>query len=375
MDIYEEILSALKQEDHFMLATIISTSGSTPAAALSKMLVKREGIVSIGTVGGGCMEGEVLLHANRLYDSGRTEVCTFTLNEEDVEHGLICGGSLDVLIEPITREDLPLITAVKVLREEGEDCVLARVLKNDGSVKHKFIIRINDLENWNNGMMENVASINPLFQHSIPEILRRTYRHQQTALIPFDGGELILEPTAGTPKLIIFGGGHVSKYVSRSASMAGFNVTIVDDREKYANKLRFPEATRLIAADFPDAFNQLTIKPSTYIVIVTRGHQYDEEVLRLALGTPANYIGMIGSKRKVFTTFEHLAERGVSLESLRRVHAPIGIDIGALTAEEIGISIVAQLIYARRGEKQPLRDKSTEMSELFHLLEQKPHFV
>ena len=96
MDIYEEILSALKQEDHIMLATIISTTGSTPAAAFSKMLVKRGGIVAVGTVGGGCMEGEVLLHANRFYDSGKAEVCTFTLNEDDIEHGLICGGSLDV---------------------------------------------------------------------------------------------------------------------------------------------------------------------------------------------------------------------------------------------------------------------------------------
>src|SRR6266581_2717476 len=122
MDIVDEILSALKSEDRVMLATIISTTGSTPAAALSKMVVKQNGVISAGTVGGGCMEGEVLLHANRLYDAGKAEIVTFHLNEDDIEHGLICGGSLDILIEPLTKESIPLIQELKSLRDDGEDC-------------------------------------------------------------------------------------------------------------------------------------------------------------------------------------------------------------------------------------------------------------
>src|ERR1043166_9727281 len=117
MDIYSEILSALEAEDRVMLATIISTSGSTPASALSKMLVKNEGIVSVGTVGGGCMEGDVLLHAHRLYDSGKAEILTFHLNEDDIGHVLICGGSLDLLIQPVNKDDAPVFRNLKAIRD------------------------------------------------------------------------------------------------------------------------------------------------------------------------------------------------------------------------------------------------------------------
>lgn len=371
MDIYNEILSVLETEERVMLATIILTTGSTPAAALSKMLVKRKGIISVGTVGGGCMEGEVLLHANRLYDSGKAEIITFHLNEDDIQHGLICGGNLDVLIEPLTREDISLITELKMLREEGEDCVLVRVLKNNGTVDRKFIVRANDPEKWNNEVMKKLNSNTPLLQYSISEFVQRARHRQETQRLSIEQGEVIFEPVAGTPGLIIFGGGHVSKYVSRMASMAGFNVTVIDDREKYANKQRFPEAAHAFAVNYPEAFRQLVIKPSTYIVIVTRGHNYDEQVLEQALATSTKYIGMIGSKRKVFTTFEHLVQRGVSAEALKRVHAPVGIEIGALTAEEIGISIVAQLINVRRRGSASLHDKSNDMQDIFHFLEQR----
>jgi xanthine dehydrogenase accessory factor len=173
----------------------------------------------------------------------------------------------------------------------------------------------------------------------------------------------------GHPGLIIFGGGHVSKYVCRAAATAGFRVTVVDDRKEYANAQRFPEATRTLAAGFSEAFRELTIKPSTYIVIVTRGHRFDEEILEHAVGTQARYIGMIGSKRKVLNTFEHLVERGISIGSLKRVHAPMGLEIGAVTAEEIGISVVAQLIHVRRGGHLPLAHKSEVMEELVARLE------
>ena len=150
---------------------------------------------------------------------------------------------------------------------------------------------------------------------------------------------------------------------SRVAALAGFGVTVVDDRNKFANPIRFPEAEQILAMDFVEAFNHLSIKSSSYIVIVTRGHRHDEEILQRALETTARYIGMIGSKRKVLTTFEHLVERGTSLEALHRVHAPIGLGIGALTPEEIAISIVGELINERRtGDAHPLsKSHGTEL--------------
>jgi xanthine dehydrogenase accessory factor len=146
---------------------------------------------------------------------------------------------------------------------------------------------------------------------------------------------------------------------------------VVDDREKFASPQRFPEVAQTLVADFAYAFSKLTIKPSTYIVIVTRGHRYDEIVLEQAVKTPAKYIGMIGSKRKILTTYKHLVEQDVSPDSLTRVHAPMGIEIGAVTAEEIGISVVAQLIQVRRGESLPLRHKSEVMRELIASLRPK----
>jgi xanthine dehydrogenase accessory factor len=372
MDILSETLSALEREPRVLLATIIATDGSTPASALSKMLVTRGGASSVGTVGGGCMEGDVILHANRIFDSGRAEIVTFRLNEDHVEEGLICGGTLEVLIEPITRDDLPLLQQIKHSRDDGKDSVLARVLSPDGDVRCKKLFT-GEPDSWTAEAMQLLecmlraqaddsptqnSSVTPILRDSIIDALRRSLHRQESIQLPTFGETIILEPILGTPTLIVFGGGHVSRYLSRAATLVGFRTTIVDDREKFANPQRFPEAVQTIVADFLDAFNRITISPSSYVVIVTRGHRHDEAVLERALSTPAGYIGMIGSKRKVLTAFEHLASRGVTKDSLRRVHAPIGIEIGAVTAEEIAISIVAELIRVRRGTDQPLQHKS-----------------
>ena len=377
MDIYSELITALETEERVMLATVISASGSTPAAALSKMLVKQAGLTAVGTVGGGCMEGDVLLHAHRLYESGKAEIRTFELNEDDIESGLICGGNLDVLIEPVTRLQIPMIREIQNIREIGEDCVLLTQIAPDGSILEKEVIPVlpQQTEEWSSRVvkkMEKLIVASTEKQPGIPlaEIVKRAFHNNESYRIKSQQGEIILEPVRGTPSLIIFGGGHVSKYVSRAASLAGFRVTIVDDREKFSNPQRFPEAAETLAMDFGEALEHLRIKESTFVVIVTRGHQYDEEILKRVIKTPARYIGMIGSKRKVLTTYEHLAKRGISEQALRRVYAPIGIEIGAVTAEEIAISIVAQLINARRGNHIPM-NKSEELSKLLSMFEQK----
>jgi xanthine dehydrogenase accessory factor len=143
-------------------------------------------------------------------------------------------------------------------------------------------------------------------------------------------------------------------------------VTVTDDREAFCNPARFPEASQTIISDFSDVFNRLTIQPSTYLVIVTRGHRYDEEVLEKALKTPAHYIGMMGSQRKAETSFKRLLQYGITREDLRRVQSPIGIEIGAVTPEEIAVSVVAQLIRVRRGYSKPAVDKSEAMYSFFH---------
>lgn len=369
MDILQEIISALQSQERVMLATIISTTGSTPASALSKMLVKDNGKSWLGTVGGGCLEGDVLQEAIRMYSSGTAKILTFHLNETNIDQGLICGGSLDVLIEPLTKRDISVIQEVRALRDEGNDCVIATFLSPGGAVEVKVCLTTATGPNTGIAALdERFKRVNTLLNSSdaakVKESISKASHRNETQRVVTTNGEMIIEPVSGTPHLVIFGGGHVSKYISRAASMAGFRITVIDDRSEYANAVRFPEAEHTLAVDFNDALSRISVTPSTYIVIVTRGHRSDEEILERVVGLPAKYIGMIGSKRKVLTTYGHLAERGVSADVLSRVHAPIGIEIGATTAEEIGISVVAQLIAVRRGEVDIQKNKSDALKKM-----------
>jgi xanthine dehydrogenase accessory factor len=160
--------------------------------------------------------------------------------------------------------------------------------------------------------------------------------------------EIYIEPILPTPQLYLFGAGHVAQNVYKVARLAGFDVTVVDDREAYANRERFPEAREVIADDFETAFAKVEPNESAYIVIVTRGHRDDMRVLRWAVQTSARYVGMIGSKRKVIAIYKELESEGLSRRLFERVMAPIGLEIGAVTPEEIAVAIVAEMIAVKR---------------------------
>ncbi len=166
--------------------------------------------------------------------------------------------------------------------------------------------------------------------------------------------EIFVEPVLPPADLYIFGAGHVATSLYKVARIAGFDVTVIDDREAYANRERFPKAQQVISDDFDKAAARLTPGGSSYIVIVTRGHRDDMRMLRWAVQTPARYIGMIGSKRKTIAIFKELQKEGLSAHLFDRVHAPIGLDIGAITPEEIAVSIVAELIAKRRNVERDL---------------------
>jgi xanthine dehydrogenase accessory factor len=166
--------------------------------------------------------------------------------------------------------------------------------------------------------------------------------------------EIFIEPVLPPAELYIFGAGHVAANLYKVARIAGFDITVVDDREVYASRERFPEAQEVIAEDFDKATGRLQPSESSYIVIVTRGHRDDMRVLRWAVQTPARYVGMIGSKRKTITIFKELQKEGLAPELFDRVHAPVGLDIGAITPEEIAVAITAELIAKRRKVEREL---------------------
>ena len=165
--------------------------------------------------------------------------------------------------------------------------------------------------------------------------------------------DVYIEPLIPAPTVFIFGGGHISLFVSKISAMAGFQVAVVDDRAEFASTERFPEAQQVIAEKFELAFPQLKVNRSSYLVIVTRGHAFDQEALEWAITTEAGYIGMIGSRKKIRTLYENLEKKGVTRERLQHVLAPIGLEIGALTPAEIAVSIVGQMIQVRRGSLTP----------------------
>ena len=173
------------------------------------------------------------------------------------------------------------------------------------------------------------------------------------------GGEvdILIEPILSEPTLYIFGAGHISLYLSKMGKMVGFRVVVIDDREMFSNRERFPEADEIYAEDFKVVINKLKPVNPYYIVIVTRGHRYDQEILEWALGTGARYIGMIGSSAKNKAVFSNLQKKEIDKGLMEEVHAPIGLNIGAETPEEIAVSIIAEVIQVRR-EKEPAGTKT-----------------
>jgi xanthine dehydrogenase accessory factor len=166
--------------------------------------------------------------------------------------------------------------------------------------------------------------------------------------------EIFIEPVMPPALLYLFGAGHVCANLYRTAHAVGFEIVIVDDRSAYANRERFPEAKEVLAEDFDEAVAKLNPVEASYIVIATRGHRDDMRILRWAVQTPARYVGMIGSKRKTISIFRELTKEGIPARLFERVHAPVGLDIGAVTPEEIAVAITAELIAARRGTERPL---------------------
>jgi xanthine dehydrogenase accessory factor len=170
------------------------------------------------------------------------------------------------------------------------------------------------------------------------------------------GGQLsvFVEPVVPQPRVFIFGAGHISKSISKVAVLAGFASVVVDNREAFANRERFPEADEVYAEEYEEVFPKLPIRDTSYLVIVTRGHRDDMRVLRWAVQTQARYVGMIGSKRKIITIFRELTNQGIAASFFEKVHAPIGLDIGAITPEEIAVAITAELIGVRRRVERSL---------------------
>ena len=347
-DIYSEIVEALGRKEKCVLATLITRTGSAPRAVGAKYLVKGDG-TSLGSIGGGCVEAEVWQKAQKVMEEAKGKILHFDLTSEQLaEGGLICGGNIDIFLEPLKEDFLNVYQEVSRIKQKGGSAILATLVSVDGDFPKgegsKVLIKpsgekvgslLGGVELEKKILREGEAQL----KEKKPKVL--VFRHEDRKM------EVLLEPVFSEPTIYIFGGGHISEQLAPLAKKVHFKVVVVDDREMFANRERFPEADEVIVSEFEKCFDRLHIDDSSYIIIVTRGHLYDGFVLEQAVKTNARYIGMIGSKKKIKTLYEMLVKKGVSKETLNRVHAPIGLDINSETPEEIAVSIVAQLIKTR----------------------------
>jgi xanthine dehydrogenase accessory factor len=347
-DIYSEIVRVLEKKERCVLATLINRVGSAPRAVGAKYLIKQDG-TSLGSIGGGCVEAEVWQEAQKVSEKGEGRTLHFELTSEQLaEGGLVCGGNIDIFLEPLREGFLDIYKEAARIRQKGGAAILATVVRVDGDFLRgegaKVLIK-------NSG--EKVGSLfgGPESEKMILSEGKEALREKKprTLVLSYQGRrvEILLEPVFCEPTIYIFGGGHVSEQIAPLAKNVHFKVVVIDDREIFANRERFPEADEVIVSEFGKCFERLNIDESSYVVIVTRGHLYDGIVLEQALESNARYIGMIGSRKKIGTLYQSLIEKGIAKERLGRVHAPIGIDINSETPEEIAVSIVAELIKVR----------------------------
>lgn len=346
------IADLLEKEPPGVLATIAAVRGSSPAPILSRLLVSAVG-ESVGTVGGGCLEAEVLREAQQVRAAGGWRRVAFTLTEAEEELRMVCGGTVEVLLERVAAEDLPLFRLLSQRVAAGQTTLLARVFGADvarGAGDPPNRVTALGAETPARLLLgeegEVLFGATELPASARAESLRAI--HGERAVWSADG-RVFLEPIVGLPRAVLFGGGHVSRAVASVASAAGFRITVVDDRARYVSEARFPDAERIVVPGFRDLAGHVTVRPHDYVLVCTRGHQYDEEILEQILRLPPiRYTGVIGSRRKQRAAERNLAEKGIPAERFAGLFAPVGLDIGAVTPEEIAVSIVAQMISVRR---------------------------
>jgi xanthine dehydrogenase accessory factor len=329
--------------EDIVLATVLKKSGSAPCLAGAKMIARRDG-TSIGSVGGGALEGAAQKAAVQVFKTGKARIMKFNLTgAEAASMQMICGGRVDVLVEyiPCNPANVAVFDALRDALQKGEKCYLIADL---GPAE-------GEIEGITHFLALEDGSLVGGFPYptELADFLKgQAYQSTYPVLPVVDGRCFFVERCFAPSTVYVFGAGHVSQKIAALAEMAAFRVVVLDDRQEFANSERFPSADEVKVLDsFEKCLAGLEIDKDSFIVIVTRGHIHDGTVLAQALPTNARYIGMMGSKRKRDELFKVFFREGFSENDLSRVHCPIGIDIKAETQVEIAFSIVSQLILAR----------------------------
>jgi xanthine dehydrogenase accessory factor len=349
-EVIQEAVKLLEDGQPCVLATVVRTKGSTPQKSGAMLLVRQDG-TGVGTLGGGCVEGDIWFAAREiLRNHGGPEFKNYYLNEDiAARDGLVCGGTMYFYLEPLWEPDDFTEIGHQLLEayEGGDPVALATIVnapKGGADLGAKLLLRIDGATSGTLG--------NPDLDARAVEIAQRVSDVGAVeSFITDEGTEVFIEGFTTPPTLIMVGGGHVGKATADLAHTLGYQVYIVDDREEFANADRYPYAEKTIVTSYDGWSEHLSINVNTFIVVATRGHRFDDMALDSALQTRARYIGLLGSRRKTLMIYQRLLQQGTTLERLKEVRSPIGLDIGALTPEELAVSIMSEIIMARRGGK------------------------
>ena len=303
------------------IATVARVRGSTPVPSGTKMLVGAAGRL-IGTVGGGCVEADVIGAALDAQARRQPALVTHHLNADLAgDLGLSCGGTVDIFVEPL-------------IAEEGYVRVLEAAAAADSGVVRTAVT-------WE-------AAQGPV---KVFEPLPLDAPRGEPATLTRDG-RFVVERLVPAPRVFVFGAGHVGAAIARAAAAAGFRVAVIDDRPEYADPSRFESGVAVLAAEVEAALARYPLTAGDAVVIATRGHRNDALILERVATSPAGYVGLLGSRRKKAVVTKGLTKAGVPAGALKRVHVPVGLAIGAVTPEEIAVSVVAELIAWRRQPKE-----------------------
>ena len=347
-EVIQETIRQLEDEQPCVLATVVRTKGSTPQKSGSMLLVRRDG-TGVGTLGGGCVEGDIWFAAREmLRNQGGPEFKDYYLNEDiAARDGLVCGGTMYFYLEPMWEPGSFLDIGKQVVNayEGGDPVGLATVVNTpeDGpKLGAKLMLQLD-------GTVTGTLGSQELDDRALAVARRVADVGSNESFSTDEGAEVFVEGFTTPPTLAVIGGGHVGKATADLANTLGYRVFIVDDRPEFSNPDRFPYASQTVVTNYDRWNEDLAINVNTFVVVATRGHRFDDMALESALKTRARYIGLMGSRRKNLMIYRRLLEQGVPLERLKEVHAPIGLDIGGLQPEELAVSIMAEIIMTRRG--------------------------
>jgi len=340
-EILDDVLALLDAGEEFVLVKLAADRGSTPRAAGAEMLVRRDGSIA-GTIGGGLLELTMMREAAGVLEARRSRTVDLRLAGRDLasDEEMVCGGSAEVLVSYVPPGDAALrevLAAVAAARAARRRAWLFTLLPAEDGAAVEYCFLGGDGE---------VTGVRPCEPRALRTAVGKVAVHGSTTLP--DGRRVLVEQLEAPATAVVCGGGHVGRAVVPVALGAGFSVTVLDDREEFADPRRFPGA-RTVLAPFSGALERVGVDVTAYVVIVTRGHTHDMDVLVQALRTPARYVGLMASRSKRARMVAALEEAGLG-DQVARVHSPIGLDIGAETPAELAVSIVAEMIKVRAGK-------------------------